>query len=247
MIIRSLKLIICLLIVSLCFIIVSSNIHSQQISKDESIASSEDNTVLTIDTFVRQLHIHGVPYDKASKFTSEDLPKLYEILSSQEDQEYWSNAIITVCIIGDEKSLPIINEFITSKRGNNISEDDYTAISSAIISLGYFINNTNSKDAINILTNYSNPNYWDQADWISPYHENDEERNMQLSSYAVLGMGLSGNPDLLHSLQKMKIPTNDKLQKQFQAQYTELIEEAIIHNEKISKIGLEEYYKSNIQ
>ncbi len=90
---------------------------------------------MDIKDFVRQTFIHGVPFEKANRYGAGDVDTLLGMLADRSQENYWSNIIVTLCIIGDDKAVDPIIAFIKSSTGQ-LSHSQYTAKSSAIMALG---------------------------------------------------------------------------------------------------------------
>ncbi|MCP4265570.1 MAG: hypothetical protein GY777_08345 [Candidatus Brocadiaceae bacterium] len=202
--------------------------------------------LMDIKSFVHQTYFHGVPYQEASKYGSDVVPVLLEMLDDPTEKEFWANEVITLCIIGDEKAVDPIIAFINKNAQGEISESHYTAKTSAIMALGYLINKSGSKKALEYLKECINPGVWTERklSWRSPYQASVDDRDEHLSTMAVLGLALSGNPEALRSLQQPAVSSRGQ---KFQAQVSDVISEAVKANKKIAKEGLIEYYKSSGQ
>jgi len=198
-----------------------------------------------IRDFVRQTFIHGVPYEEASKHDSDAVPILLEMLTDTTEQPYWSNIVVTLGIVGNEKAVDPLIAFINEDYQGTLSHSLYTAKTSAIISLGYLINKSGNKKALSYLIDCLSPGMWMERNlkWVSPYHRSIEDRNIELSKMAILGLALSGRPDAGEALRSIKRPAETELAKRFQAEAADLIDEALEEYEIISQKGLFEYQK----
>lgn len=195
--------------------------------------------------FVRQTFIHGVPYDQASKYQSGDVPVLLRMLADPKEKRHRSNIVVTLCMIGDDRAADPLIAFIEKKDRGKLSRSVYTAKTSAIISLGYLINKSGNKKALTHLTNSLNPNVWTQKKlaWTSPFQEKRDDRNIQLSTMAVLGLSLSGHADAKVALNSLKQPAPRGLAKRFRSEVRPVVDMALKEHELISKKGLLNYQK----
>ncbi len=204
---------------------------------------------MAIDDFVKQRFIRGVPYEDASKYGPKHVPGLLLMLSDSSNIAYWPNIVVTLGIIGDERAVtPIIN-LIKQDQTGILSRDLYSTKTSAIMALGYLVNKTGNQEALNFLKECLKPNAWDetQPNWHSPYQEAKSERNIQLSSMAILGLTLSGHPEAIEALKSLKAPKDSEDEKVFQSQVSNMLDQAIGDCEEISKNGLQEYYRKNMK
>ncbi len=200
---------------------------------------------MDIKEFVHQTFIHGVPYDEASQYGSDVVPTLLKMLADDSEQEHWANIAVTLCIIGDEQALDPIIAFIDKSVEGQISPAHYRAKTSAIMALGYMINKTGSEKALNYLKSSLNTGAWEErkANWSSPFQASKAQRDMQLSTMAILGLALSGTEAAAEALHGMQQPAASSEAKAFQAQASDVVKEALSTLDMISREGLSEYYK----
>ena len=203
---------------------------------------------MAIDDFVRQRFIRGVPYEDAIKYGEKHVPELLLMLSDSANITYWSNIIVTLGIIGDERGVaPLIN-LIKKDQEGVLSGDLYNAKTSAIMALGYLINKSGSREALDFLKDCLNPHNWNESQpgWNSPFQSAKVDRNIQLSSIAILGLTLSGHPEAIEALQALKEPMESEEEKKFQSQISNTLDQAISDCEDISRDGLLQYYRKNM-
>ena len=199
----------------------------------------------TVKDFVHQIYIHGVPYEIASKYGSEDTSVLLEMLLDDKEQPYWSNIVITLGMIGENRAVGPMIEFINRNNSNKISPEVYTAKTSAIISLGYIINKTGNKKALDYLAESLQPNVWQnrKIGWESPFYKSKIERDGYLTEAAVLGLGLSGKPEakikLLEALQRNKTEEKSKIKTKIK----DVVKLALKEHKKVSSMGLKNYQR----
>ncbi|MDN5211635.1 hypothetical protein QQ020_06225 [Fulvivirgaceae bacterium BMA12] len=204
---------------------------------------------MAIDDFVKRRFIRGVPYEEASKYGPKHVPGLLLMLSDSSNIAYWPNIVVTLGIIGDERAVtPIIN-LIKQDQTGTLSQELYNTKTSAIMALGYLVNKTGNQEALNFLKECLKPHAWDesQPNWNSPYQKAKSDRNMQLSSMAILGLTLSGHPEAIEALKSLKTPKDSEEEKVFQSQVSNMLDQAIGDCEEISEKGLLEYYRTSMK
>ena len=203
---------------------------------------------MSVKDFVRKIYITGIPYDEANEYTSADAPILLNMLQGKNESPYWGNIVVTLSIIGDERSVDPIIRFIEQQEDGELSDADYRSKSGALMALGYLINKTGNVKAINYLVESINPKVWAQrnVDWNTRLHANAEDRNVDLSTMAILGLALSGRPEAVEALnvdpanlnfQPITIGLDHRL--------IEIIEPALETYEQVAKDGLSEYYRKS--
>ncbi len=209
--------------------------------------SGQSQQPMDIREFVHQIYIHGVPYEQANAYDSSVVPTLIEMLNDPEEEQYWSNIVVTLGIIGDESAVEPIIEFINRGQEGEISPIHYRAKRSAIMALGYLINKTGNERALNFLTTSLNPQVWNERDLSgdSPFAETTEDRNEDLSKYAVLGLALSGHPQAEEALRSLQAPSDVPAVEDFRTEVAEVVDEALETRQRVSEMGLAEYYRQS--
>ena len=208
---------------------------------------SDDAELMNIRDFVRQTFIHGVPYEEASKYDSGMVPVLLEMLNDPAEEEHWANVAVTLCIIGDERTVDPLIAFIGKDVPGTLSHSHYVAKTSAIMAMGYLINKTGDEKALAYLQDSLKPEMWEErkTTWASPYQASTTDRNLQLSKMAILGLALSGHPAAAEALRSLQKPATTEAGKRFQAQVSDVVSEALRSHEMISKEGLAGYYRKS--
>lgn len=201
---------------------------------------------MDIKDFVKQTFIHGVPYEKASLYGAADVDTLLGMLSDRSQENYWPNIVVTLCIIGDDRAVDPILAFINGGTGQ-LSHAQYTAKSSAVMALGYLVNKSGNRKALDFLKASLDPDAWGERrmSWTSPYQPSVADRNMQLSTMAVLGLALSGNTEARDALLSLQRAPKTAGSKRLQARASDTISEALSANQMIAEQGLAEYYRKN--
>lgn len=204
---------------------------------------------MAVDDFVKQRFIMGVPYEEALKYGEKHVPELLLMLSDSANIAYWPNIIVTLGIIGDERAVAPLMDIIKEDRQGVLSRDLYNAKTSAIMALGYLTNKSGNREALDFLKGCLNPHNWDdsQPAWSSPFQSARVDRNIQLSSIAILGLSLSGHPEAIEALQALKGPMESEEEKKFQSQISNTLDQAISECEEISRGGLLEYYRKKMK
>ncbi|HKZ81406.1 MAG TPA: hypothetical protein VJ124_24265 [Pyrinomonadaceae bacterium] len=197
--------------------------------------------------FVHRLYIHGVLYQNAIQYGTEEVDILINMLQDPAEEPYWSNIVITLGMIGDEKAIEPLLQFINKDAHGELSPSHYKAITGAIGSLGYLLNKSGNQKALTYLQESLDPNVWTERvpSWTSPFHLNVEERNIQLSIMAIIGLGLSGHPEAEKSLRSLQEPATTLESQEFQRKTSEVVNEALRALEFIAKEGLSQYYEQS--
>lgn len=193
-----------------------------------------------VRAFVHQTFIHGVPYEQASRFTSSDATVLLGMLGDPQERASWPNIVVTLGIIGDERAVDPLISFFSREVSGTLSSSEYTAKTSALMSLGYLINRSRNLKALTYLIDSLTPETWAarKLNWASPYHPAEADRNQQLTAMAVVGLALSGHPTARGALVALQTRIGAG------APDRALVEEALRAHEIIARDGLAAYYKA---
>lgn len=145
-----------------------------------------------IRQFVRQLWIHGVPYDIASRYGADVVPELLAMLGNKEDRPYWSNAVQMVGLTGSKEQVPALIAFF--QRGEpGQSESESRAKNAVLLALGFLQNRSPSPAARDFLLANTNPNRI-YAPWMPKRIDEFQARSREIARTAAVGLAFSGEP-----------------------------------------------------
>ena len=202
-----------------------------------------------VRTFVHRIYIEGVPYEEAARFDpAASVPILLDMLADPKEAEYWPNTVVTLGMLGDERAVDPLIQFLQQGATAPLSHPQYIAKSSVVMALGYIINKSRSEKALQFLVESTDPEIWARRDikWSSPYHSTEVERNRQLTIMSILGLGLSGDPRAARVLRSLRQTSATPQAKTLRAQIPEVgdvLKEALQANQKIAKTGMADYYR----
>jgi hypothetical protein len=213
-----------------------------------SVAQTGGSGLMDIKNFVRQVFIHGVPYEEANKYDTSVVPTLLKMLEDPTEEAHWANIAVVLEIIGDERAVDPLIAFIEKGVEGKMSRYRYIAKTSALMGLGYLINKTGNEKALNYLKQSLAPETWKarRITGISPFQVSMDERNRDLSKYAILGLALSGHPSAAEALRSLQKPADTEAKRAFQAQMSDVVSEALKTNEEIAREGLATYYRKSM-
>ena len=204
-----------------------------------------ESSPMSVRDFVRQIFIHGVPYEEASKYSSSAISTLQAMLNDPAEEAHWANIVVVLGMIGDESAVEPLITFVEADDERGLSRAHYVAKTSAVISMGYLINKTGNQRALDFLKEGVKPQAWAATKvGVAPFQRSTTERDFDFSKSAVLGLALSGHPDAAETLRLLQQPADSDMQRAFQAQVGDLISEALKENEKIAEQGLADYYRT---
>lgn len=197
-----------------------------------------------IKDFVRQVFVSGIPYEEAVKYDSGEAESLKLMLNDPSESEHWANIVVMMEIIGDESVVDDVISFIEKDVDGEYPEDLYRAKEAAIFGLGYLANGLESKTVEKYLESSLDPDVWNKRGLkgVSIEHPTLEQRNENLSRYAVLALALSGSESASKMLKDVKA-SKTKMQK-FE-KFGDIIDAAIQENEEIRRKGMQAYYKNS--
>jgi hypothetical protein len=207
--------------------------------------ATQTQTPMSVQEFVRQIYVEGLPYEDAARYGPEAVATLEQMLGDPAEQVYWPNIVITLGVIGDDRAVDRLLRFVNAPEERQLSDNEFRAVTSAIMALGYAVNRTGNQKALAFLKESVDPAVWTQRiRWKSPFHGSEEARNFQLSTSAVLALGLSGNASAAETLRSLQAQPATETARRFQAQASDSITEALNANQTISSVGLAAYYRN---
>jgi hypothetical protein len=183
-----------------------SLVASVVMPQDNEAGHKSEPNLKNVKRFVRQVFVHGVPYDQASEYDSSAVPTLLEMLNDSAEEAYWPNIVVVMGIIGDESAvdplISFIEEDIEDDIEGRLSREHYAAKTSALMALGYLINKTGNQQALDYLKESVDPQVWAARDitGTAPFQVSTTERNRDLSKYSILGLAVSGHPEAAEAL-----------------------------------------------
>ena len=201
--------------------------------------------------FVHAVYIEGVPYEQASQLAPDvALPILKQVLRDPREEEFWANAAVTIGMIGHDQGVDLLMEFITrSEAKSKLSRAQTVAKTSAVMALGYIVNKTGNRKALDFLKTSVDPQTWRKRSlaWTGAFHGTGKERDKQLAVMAVLGLGVSGNPEAAQTLRSLgetpKTPQMRALKKAL-PEVGNVAGEALKANSVIASKGIQSYYRT---
>jgi hypothetical protein len=200
---------------------------------------AQDPSTVHLREFVNQTFIHGVPYSQAQEFRSDrDVEALVCLLNDPEEQPYWRNIATVLGMSGNpHASRPVIRFLEAGDR--ILAKDIFAAKSAALLALGYLA--PKDPEVMSYLEASTDPSVWDRRGvrWSAPYGLSTEERDKNLSKFAILALGISGQPAAAEFLASLKRGEPVRLS----ADFSDVIVEALRTNENVQRTGVAAYEK----
>jgi hypothetical protein len=202
-----------------------------------SMAKDVESEYKDIESFVRQVYFHGVDYNAALAFDSANVPALFEMLKNPDEERYWANIAVTICMIASEDSLDELIAFIERVPASRLSPESAqhlnTAQTSALMGLGYLLNRTGSQKALEYLQRRLSP-----SSWTAIPKEHDKR---DMSKYAALALGLAGTESAANALIAFRDNPPNSEARAFLSQESDTLEQALIENRIIRQFGMATY------
>lgn len=207
------------------------------------------STAEQVQAFVRQVYIEGVPFEQASRLDpAVALPVLQQVLADRSQQEYWANAAVIAGMIGADRSADILIEFVTRPEpSRNLPRAQVVAKTSAVMALGYVVNKSRNRKALDFLSAGVDPAAWNNRNvkWTGAHLRTATERNQQLATMAVLGLGVSGTPEAARVLRMLTAPPASPRIRALKSRLPgveTVADEALKANAQIASEGIDRYY-----
>lgn len=149
---------------------------------------------MSLDEFVRTPFIHGVPYDQASRFTGDDVPRLLQMLQEPPPGVRLSNVVLTLGMIGDSRADQALRTFASAgPEDTAVSREVFVAKRSAVVALGYLYFRTRERSILTFLTEGLQQDFWaSRVNWRASNDAISVSRALSLAS--VQALGVTGDP-----------------------------------------------------
>jgi len=203
---------------------------------------AEPGSSVDVREFVQRTYIHGVPYEEALRFGSDDGAVLARMLRDPAQEKHWANIAVTMCIIGDADCVDAVLDFIQDDDPPLVSTACYRAKTGAIMALGYAVHRSQDRRCFDFLEQGCSPSFWaENAAWHEAGGSRGAQRDRELSTMAILGLGLAGTPLSRAALEKLIDSPDPRYAALRDSE--DLIRTAIATSRRIERIGLVEYYE----
>ncbi len=229
-------------IVLLLFALISS-----EASVFAQIASQPIVNPRNVADFVHKFYRSGIPYEQAQRYGEESTAALLSMLNDPKEEVYWTNIILTLGMIGDERVIEPLISFLEFDHPST-SVSVYRAKLSVLTALGYAANRSKSPRPLEYLKASTHPAKWDafKINILKAGGLTAEQSTTQLITQAIIGLALSGKSEARESLQRLKEAQSENLMRNT-AELLPMLEEAIEANTKIAKDGLAAYESINAE
>jgi HEAT repeat protein len=136
-----------------CLLCASLALPARGLSMTSQQRGQKANDPETIRAFVRKTYMEGIPYNQVQRMSpSLALPVLIKMLDDPRDEQYWTNIVVTLGMLGDGRAVnPLINFITRSEERSELSPPQAEAKTSAVMSLGYIVNKTGNRQALTFL------------------------------------------------------------------------------------------------
>ncbi len=177
--------------------------------------SSQQETQPDVRAYIQGQAAHGYSYRELSTlYDSTAVPSLIKALNSDAEEENWARAARLLGIVGDERAVGALIDFIEKGGSQTISRAHNNARHTALRSLGNLINRTGNERALEYLVEGLTPSVWRERNvmGVVQYADSYAEYDLLLSKYAVFGLAESGHPQAGEALRTLlRSPTPEQL------------------------------------
>ena len=166
------------------------------------ISAGAQTVTLPLREFVTKKYIHGVPYEDAKAYGRNVIPELTALLADVSYEVYRPNIVSVMGMIGDPSAVLPLKNYLYGQKGE-ISYSTFISVLAVFQALGY-IAQSGDPDALQMLKNWSDPNYWNTAGLNFSYKSyKGPVMGEAISSLALQGLGISGREEALQHLEKV--------------------------------------------
>lgn len=205
-----------------------------------------DSPTMSVEEFVHQIYFEGTPYSEAAKYGPENVSTLLAMLKDPNEKPYWSNIVVTLGAIGDDRAVDPLIGFLEQK-GDSLTREEFLAQSSVLMSLGYLINKSKNEKALSYLKAHIRPKEWEDSNLARApgFQASTDQLTQQLSTLAIIGLALSGHPSARDTLNSLNEDVRAMDPTPFASQMNSVVGEALQAHDTIATEGLDMYYKKS--
>lgn len=152
----------------------------------------------SVEAFVNQVFIEGVPFAEAAQFGAEAVPELAAMLDNPAMSATWSNAAATLGAIGTPGAEADLMRFLMMDPTAELDIPQYLAKANVPINLGWLVHQGGSRTALETLIKATNADWWlneTAIDWKTPIHADREALVKQLVNKSIIGLTLTGTEE----------------------------------------------------
>ncbi|MFN2452863.1 MAG: HEAT repeat domain-containing protein [Pyrinomonadaceae bacterium] len=211
--------------------------------EEKQTPSEREESPMDIKDFVRRKYIHGVPYAKASSYSTEAVPVLLQMLRDPQDEPYRANIVATLGMIGDARAIqPLLDLF--AEGSGKLSDQEFKVRKTIVMSLGYLLNKADNREAFEFLLQGLDPESWTKrVGWDSPDGISEENTKSQLTKMAIWGLALSGKPEAREALLSLQQAPLAMFTDANRTLLVNVAQEAIDAHSTVAEKGISGYYQ----
>ncbi len=202
----------------------------------------------SVKDFVSNIYFDGLPLDMAATYTANDATILLTMLKDPKQVQFHENIALTLGMIGAPKAVDPLIAFINKPIASKELRAAHKGRVGAIVALGYLVNRSKSEKALTFLKDSSISEVWKKRN-IKGTSIDDITKRRRLSKYAIISLGLSGDPEGVKHLELLKDQTQIRspTEAAFLNDIKGVMSDSIQLNRRISSDGLLKYYERKVK
>jgi hypothetical protein len=218
------------------------------ITDSDAASNSPDGTLPPVAEFVSQIYFDGLPLDKAASYTEADADILLSMLNDASQAQFHENIALTLGMIGSQRSVEPLIAYLKSGPAANAKGEEgasrpvHRGRIGAIMALGYIVNSSGDRQALDYLKESTSPAVWSTRGLtgLSVTEEALAKLPEDLSKYAIFSLGLSGNAEAAEHLRKLAGAQDGT---ETQQKFGDEIAQSLELSAEVARKGLIEYYR----
>jgi len=218
----------------------TSECHAFQGTMTYQATGKQPTARPSVVDFVHRTYFEGTPYAIASTYGADDAKTLLQLLGKTEERPFYSNIVTTLGMIGDPVAVEPLKSFITKGEGT-IDGNTARAKTTAVTALGYIVNKSHDKNALQFLARGMEPTDWEsRLEWL-PAGQTINDRTFSLVRAAIYGLAFAGTPEAEIALASSKTQLSSALEPKLSERAAKDVDEALKINNTIQHETLQKY------
>lgn len=213
-----------------------AQMHALPVAASFQAQSSSSSDSLAM---IKEHYYHGFPVSIGIDLPPEDAKAIASLLADENEREWWPNALAALGLMGSEISFNEIQNFLTRTNAEDLQDPlVFRAAATAPIALGYYVNVTQDKTALEYMVSAASPERLLNEEPFQGLTSGQEDYALTFAGSFIAGLSLAVTDDdaALNALSDAASRTDE-----FQSAVSDQIEQAQSEYLRVKEMGLLDY------